>query len=546
MRAAFPGLRGAQGAAAGLPRMRLGGALDAVGPALGSALGTAAVMLAIGAACVAAALAAVTNSPVVIGLFAGLVLGGFLLWVPRLTLWLCVIGALLVSGVVSLFLPALSKITWLFSMLGFFLTLAAAFSLLAHPELRRTTPGYVWLALGLLLFAMGYAPLAGSSLPEMMAGTKRCFQLWGVMFACAGLLRDTEDLGRIVRLLLVLAGLQLPFALYQRIVLVPQREGMGNGVVPIDVVSGTFEASFLGGGNSSGMVLFLTMALALVIAAWREGALKGWWCLLLALLFALPMGLGETKVVVLFLPLMLLVLFGRYVRRAPVVSVLMLLAGIGCTALLFYIYAAHFGRSGLSVADRLRETIAYNFGSVGYLGSYSLNRTTALTHWWAHHGVANPHELLFGHGLGSSYFAPASFVQGHVARAHGYIGIGLTAASSILWDLGLAGLLVVLAIMALAWRRAGRALRRAPDGWSRASMVAARVGLLLFGVLLFYADSLLNALSVQCLWMLTLGGIAVAARCWSPDAAPAAFADTQPMLPGRGLAAHRPGYVGWN
>lgn len=537
MRLAAPGLRGLHPAVA----TRLGGAVDALSPVLAGG----AFMLAIGAACVAAAFASITNSPVVIGLFAGLVLGGFLLWVPRLALWLCVVGALLVSGIVSLFLPSLSKITWLFSMLGFFLTLASAYSLLAHPDLRRSTPGYVWMGLGLMMLAIGFAPVAGSSLPELAAGTKRCFQLWGVMFACAGLMRDTDDLARIVRLLLVLAALQLPFALYQRIVLVPQREGMGNGVVPIDVVSGTFEASFLGGGNSSGMVLFLTMALTLVIAAWREGALKGRWCLLLALLFALPMGIGETKVVVLFLPLMLLVLFGRYFRRAPVASLLMLLVGVGCTALLFYIYATHFGRSGLSVADRLRETIAYNFGSVGYLSSYSLNRSTVLTHWWAHHGLANPHEMLFGHGLGSSYFAPASFVHGHVARAHGYIGIGLTAASSILWDLGLVGLLVVLAIMAMAWRRAGRALQRAPDAWSRAVMVAARVGLLLFGLLLFYSDSLLNALSVQCLWMLTLGGIAVAARCWSPDAAPAAFADTQPMGPGHGMA-WRPRHVGWN
>jgi hypothetical protein len=529
---AFPGLRGLQ---PGLSGLRSGHRLESVGPLLTGGL----FLLAIGLACLAASFAAITNSPVVIGLFAGLVLGAFLLWVPRLALWLCVLGALLISGLVSLFLPALSKITWLFSMLGFFLTLASAFSLLAHPELRRGTPGYVWLGLGLMAFAIGFAPVAGSSMPELMAGTKRCFQLWGVMFACAGLMRDTQDLGRIVRLLLILAALQLPFALYQRIVLVPQREGMANGVVPIDVVSGTFEASFLGGGNSSGMVLFLTMALALVVAAWREGVLKGAWCLLLALVFLLPMGLGETKVVVLFLPLMLLVLFARYVRRAPMASVLMLLIGIACTVLLFYIYAVHFGRSGLSIGDRLRQTIDYNFGSVGYLASYSLNRTTVLTHWWAHHGWENPHELLFGHGLGSSYFAPASFVQGHVARAHGYIGIGLTAASSILWDLGLLGLLAVLAMMALAWRRAGRALRRAPGGWARASMVAARVGLLLFGVLLFYADSLLNALSVQCLWMLTLGGIAVAARSWSPDAEPAAFADTQPMmLPGRRLAVH--------
>lgn len=489
-------------------RPRPGARAAASWPAL---LGGAAVLA---LACVVAAFAAITNSPVIIGLFAGLVLGAFLLWVPRLALWLCVIGALLVSGFVSLFVPALSKVTWLFSMLGFFLTMASVASLLGHPELRRSTPGFVWLALLLMLCAVAGAPLAGSSPGEALAGTKRYFQLWGVLFACAWLLRDTVDMARIVRFLFVLALLQLPIALYQRIALVPQREGMGRGVVPIDVVSGTFEASFLGGGNSSGMVLFLTMALAFVVAAWREGVLKGGWCLLLALLFLLPMGLGETKVVVLFLPLMLLVVAARFMRQAPLATVGVLLVGLACTAVLFWIYATAFGKAGITLAERLQQTIDYNFGNVGYLASYSLNRSTALSYWWSQHGLANPHELLFGHGLGSSYFAPASFVQGHVAREHGYIAIGLTAASTLLWDLGLAGLLVVLGIFALGWRQSGHLLARAPDGWSRAALLAARTGLVLMVVLLFYTDSLLNALSVQCLWMLSLGGIALAARHW--------------------------------
>lgn len=495
---------------------------------------TAGMVLLVIVACGFAALAAISNSPIVIGVFVGAVVGVFLLAVPRLALWLCIVGSLVVSGFVSLFLPSLSKISWLVSMLGFFLLFAGALSALGNPASSRKTPPFVWLALLLLLYALATAPLAGSTPSELMAGAKRYFQLWGILFASAWALRGVDEYRRVVKFLFVLSLAQLPLALYQRIILVPLRYGMGNGVVPIDVVSGTFEASFLGGGNSSGMVLFLTIVLVFTISAWRERMLKGWQCALLSLLLLLPMALGETKVVVVFMPLAFLVIFGRNLRRAPIASITILLAGLGVTALLFWIYGTYFGKTGLSLAQRLEQSIAYNFGNVGYYGAYSLNRTSALTYWWSNHGWANPHELLFGHGLGSSYFAPASLVQGHVARAHGYIGLGLTGASTILWDLGLLGLVLMLAVLWAAWRSAGRLFARAPVGWPRAAIVALQAALLLFGVMLFYGDSVLNALSVQCLLMLCLGGLASATREWGE--ATVGIAPQQVLVP----AARRP------
>ncbi|MDP3086326.1 MAG: hypothetical protein Q8N44_21865 [Rubrivivax sp.] len=469
-----------------------------------------------------AALAAISNSPIAVGLVAGLLMGALLLSVPRVALWACVIGALLVSGFISLFFPFLNKATWLFSMLGFFLAVAALIQLIASPKLRADTPGFLWVGLIFIVFALATAPLAGSSALELLAGAKRYLQFWGLMFAGAWLLKSIVDYERIVRFLMVLALLQLPLALYQRIALVPLREGLGRGVVPIDVVSGTFEASLLAGGNSSAMVLFLTIALAFVLSAWREQQLSGFKCALLSALLVLPMGLGETKVVVVLLPLMLLVVFGRYVRRAPMASLLILLTGLACTALLFWLYGSYFGKTGLTLAQRLQATIEYNFGDVGYYGSFSLNRTTALKYWWANHGAANPLELFFGHGLGTSYAAPTSLVQGHVARQHGFIAIGFTAASSILWDLGLIGLVLLLVMLAMAWRTAGRLLASAPSGWARSAIVAARVSVLLFAVMLFYTDSVLNALSVQALLMICLGGVAAAARHWPTPDRPAA------------------------
>lgn len=60
-------------------------------------------------ACLLAALVSASGDFIVVGVFTGLVLGLFLLMAPRLALWACVIGALLVSGFVSLFLPSLVK-----------------------------------------------------------------------------------------------------------------------------------------------------------------------------------------------------------------------------------------------------------------------------------------------------------------------------------------------------------------------------------------------------------------------------------------------------
>lgn len=462
---------------------------------------------------VLAGLVSTTASPVLLGLVGGSLMGGFLLMAPRLSFWLTMAGALIASGVISLFFPGLNKVTWLFSMLGFLMLFAAALHAMGSRS-EPPAPAFIKLGLVFIVYAVAVAPLAGSTPFELLAGLKRYFQFWGVMLLAAWMLQVRTEGRLAVRLLFVLALLQLPMALYQRLELVPRRQGLGGGVVPIDVVSGTFEATMLGGGNSSAMVLFLTIALAFTLAAWREGVLRPLVAMLLSLWFIAPMALGETKVVVLFLPLMVLVLFWRYVRRAPVQSFLLLIVGLVLAGVLGYVYLSYFGTPGMSVEQRLQATIDYNFGRVGYYGGTGLNRTTALRYWLEHNGWSNPHEFVFGHGLGSSYAAPTSFVQGHVARLHGFIAIGLTAASSILWDLGVVGIVLYLGMLALAWRHAGRLLPLAPAGWYRAALISARVGLALFVVLLFYTDSMLNSLSVQFLLMTLLGGIAMASRTW--------------------------------
>lgn len=488
------------------------------GAAASASLRSVGIGLLVSVGGVLSVLAAISNSPIVIGVVAGAILGAFLFMVPRMALWLCVLGAMLAAGAVSLFAPSLNKLTWLFSLLGFFLLVASLFRGLVSPPGSAKAPIFVRLALLFIAYALLVSPLTGATIGELVAGGKRYFQFWGLMFAGAWLLRDPRDFARLFKFLAVVAALQLPLALYQRIWLVPARVGLGNGVVPIDVVSGTFEATMLGGGNSSAMVLFLTLAAVVLVSAWREGALSlGRFVLALAWVLV-PMGLGETKVVVVFLPIVLLVLFGQYVRRAPAASIAILIGGLALTGLLFWIYGTYFGKPGHSLAQRLQATIDYNFGNVGYYGAYSLNRTTALTYWWQHHGAENPLQMFFGHGLGSSYAAPTALVQGHVALAHRLIGIGFSAASSLLWDLGLLGLSLFAATLVGAWRSASAMLARAPSAWWRAALTGIRCAVPLFAVMAIYTDSLLNALSVQCLLMLCLGTLAYCHFAWAAPA----------------------------
>ena len=482
----------------------------------GSPQSTLAIALLIGFSALLAIVASASGSPIVIGVLTGAILGGFLFAVPRLAFWLCVVGAMLVAGAVSLFTPQFNKVTWLFSMLGFYLLIASLFRRMVSSPPVTPAPTFVWLALLFVGYALLVSPLAGSTPAELIAGAKRYFQFWGLLFAGAWLLRAPRDFSRLAKLLTFIAVLQLPLALYQRVVLVPLRNGLGNGVVPIDVVSGTFEATMLAGGNSSAMVLYLTIASVVLVSAWREGVI-GFGRFLLALVWVLlPMGLGETKVVVVFLPIALFVLFGQYVRRAPMASISILVLGMGLTFLLFWVYGTYFGRPGYTLLQRFDATLGYNFGDVGYYGAYSLNRTTALTYWWHNHGAENPIQMVFGHGLGSSYAAPTSLVQGHVAAAHRFIGIGFSVMSSLLWDLGLVGLALFSGTLMAAWRTSTLLLRVATCAWWRAALTGIRGAIALFAVMMFYNDSVLNAQSVQCLLMLCLSALAYCHRTWRP------------------------------
>lgn len=457
-------------------------------------------------------LVAVTANAIIVALAAGLLIGLLLLALPLWSIWLILVAGLLIVGVLPLWVDFLaSKSAWGVSLLGFLLFLGAIYKLLTTPDLTRTTPAFIWLALIFFLFTVVNSLAQWYSAGEFLSGLKRYFQVWGLMFAMAWVVADGQHFRRWKKFLLITALVQLPFAVYELIEFVPRREVLAMslpGLVPIDVVAGTFGASLYSGGANAEMATFLIIVFAFLLAHSREKTLPKKYLPLLAVPVLAPLFLGETKVVVILLPLMFLVLYRRELIMRPHYGILGLVVG---GLLTFGAGYAYLSLSKKSIDEQVANTLSYNLYEKGY-GGYALNRTTVLSFWAEQQGADDPVSFVFGNGLGSAQTS-ASLIPGHVAQRYPRFGIGLTAASTLLWETGIVGFGLFLSILVLAWRSAARLRRLSGDPGVRADAAAIQAALALFAFYLFYRSSLLDTLTFQVVFATLLGYLAWQHRC---------------------------------
>jgi hypothetical protein len=479
--------------------------------------------IAIGGAAIITGLLASTGEVLALAPVAGGLLSLFLLTRFDLAIWLLLVGALWLNGWVTLLLPGMNKVSWALSMLGFFLLLGSAIVFFSERDRQSLRlPAFVPLLLILVGVSCSLAFVLGrGSAMEILAGIKRAYQLVGLTVALAllpvnGYTQRCFDAW--LTFFSVLALLQFPMALFQRIVLVPMRVGMGGGVVPLDIVSGTFESYLRGGGSSSVMAMFLTICIAYGFAAWREGLWSTAKLVRVVVWLAAPLSLGETKIVLVLLPMMFLLVFARQARMRPFLTFFILFLGGVLVMVLGWLYFASMAKQGRSVEEEIQRTIEYNFGSAGYYeGRASLNRTTVLTFWGREHGLHNPLETVFGHGLGSSYSSRApegtgALVAGHLSRRYRAMAINLTAASTLLWETGILGIGLLSAVFVSAWWTSGRLLDGSKDPMLRARLTALRVSLAVHAVAVLYSNAIVNSLSQETLFAFSLGYLAWLAR----------------------------------
>lgn len=445
---------------------------------------------------------AVTASVVLVSMAAALLVGAFLLMKPTWNIWLVLSLGLLVAGVVPIWADYLaSKAVWGVSIMGFMLMVSALFSVAGSPRVGRNTPGFVWLALAFMSYAVLSTLVQFHSIGELFGGFKRYFQAFGLLFALSWLAIGEQDIRRWRKFLIIVALVQLPFAVYELIELVPLRQTFGIPfLVPIDVVAGTFGANLYTGGANSEMATFLIIVLAFMLARQRAKLLSLRHLVLIAPFVLAPLFLGETKVVVILLPLTFLVLYRRELVSRPDIAVMGLIFG---SILTVGAGIAYLTITKTTLDDQIESTLSYNVYEKGH-GAYKLNRTKVLSFWAEQQGAHDPVSFVLGNGLGSAH----TNTGGYIAMRYPTYGIGLTAASTLLWELGIVGITLFLGILLLAWRTAAGLRRAADEAWVRADASAIQAALPLFGVYLFYRVSLLETLSFQIVFAVLLGYLA--------------------------------------
>lgn len=457
-----------------------------------------AAMLAVGVLSVFFGLLAVTANPVLIGLGAGLVLGPILLALPELTVWIVLVIGLLM-GVLSAN-PQFSKVTWIVSILSMMLLLPSVINMLWSRQ--RQAPGFILIALAFMAYCLIASLAQWYSLGEFIAGFKRYFQMFGLMLALTLIAFTPQSFVRWRKFLLVVALLQFPFALYELLVLVPQRGGVSLSSYTTDVIAGTFGANMQGGSPNSVMVIYLFVAISFLVARWRSGLIENRFFYPLLLIFMLPIGMGETKIALIMLPMVGLVLLGKDLMRAPLRYLPALLGMTLLVALLGYLYVVVMMES--SLLEAIESTLKYNIGSQGYSANQHLNRMTSVTFWGAQQGLHDPIGLLFGNGLGSSYTSMGA-MAGHLGVKYLDYGINLTAASTLLWDTGLIGLVLFISILVSAWFAAKRLAHAVDDPAVRADALAIQAAIPLFMLSLVYSDAIVNLLAMEMIFAMVLG-----------------------------------------
>ena len=448
-------------------------------------------------------------------ILAGLIAGPVIMIYPSVLLWVTLAGGLIVSGVVMLYFPQFQVIRWgvaVASMLLVVRALMEGISDRGDAAPRRNLPSLFWwvIAFMLIVIVSSLANWQGGKL--LVIGLKSYFQVSGIFFALVIMAWPSRVIERLPKVIFWFAILQLPFVIHEYLFLVPRRAGAGNGVVPADVVAGTFGSSELGGGSNMELSAFMFIVFSVFVSLWKRKYLPLNKLIFISVLLLAPVFVNQSKVSVIFLALVFLTIYKAEFLRQPHK---ILLPGIFMALIMsgmLYVYAL-FNATEVSSnpADLVETTIEQNFSSDTGHGAFYLNRWTTITFWFQKHSISDPWPMLIGHG-------PRATREGGVGldtedtfarRMYPDMGIGLTAVSALLWETGAVGLVLVFCIFGSAFRSAGILADRYRDNQRQAAIFSGlQAGVVVMALTLFHKSSFVYNIAYQTIIMLLLGYLA--------------------------------------
>lgn len=337
---------------------------------------------------------------------------------------------------------------------------------------------------------------------EVLVGAKVYLFIWGFFFLLTVSSLSPKLLERIWKGVLIVAILQFPFCLYQRLFVAARREAAGGGLESLDAIVGTFPGTETGGASGS-LAVFSVFAIALALSLRRSKSVGAGVAALVVLASLVSIGVGETKVILVLFPLAFLVMNRGEVFRRPIyflgtgVFVIVILGGI------MALYAQQWTPGGrqVSTLDYL-ENSAYVTNPDAFRGG-QVGRTAALNLWYRD-GRGTPQTILLGYGPAASQ-GGATGKKGVIAARFAPLQVNSTVASQMLWDIGVLGLAAFLAIPLTAFFQALRlsSLAEIP-AFHRSALEASALMMAFAGVMVPYDKALLFVPQLQVVFLLAL------------------------------------------
>ncbi len=460
-----------------------------------------------------------TSNLFMIGIIGGALIAVFVAFFPKLLLWSSIVGGIVIAGTVRLYYPPLQFVSWLVAGASFLLLLYVAsewFRKQAAYTKHTNTPGIVHLGLLFILLVAFTTLVNKGALGTTISGLKGYFQIWPLLFVMALVKWDEKTMRAFPKAMFWIALLQIPLVLHQYLFLVPQRTGLGNGIVPVDIVSGSFGGEKTGGGSNATLALFMIMIWAGALSQWKLKVISNWQMFLISPLLLFPLFLNESKISVLFLAIIFLGLYREdLIRRPHVFIVGVISTTLMVFALLASYVAVHANQKNITMETYVQETVDQNFGDLRSRWSSYLNRYSVYGFWADRHGLEDPVHTLIGHGLAQSKDAAGAIpIKSLATTRYPGMGIGITAVPALLWDVGLIGTGIILAMFWWAWRAAGNVAKHYQSDKGMFAVFRALQAIIpVFVLSLAHKNFFVFDLPYQTLVFGTLGYIAYWQRC---------------------------------
>jgi len=338
---------------------------------------------------------------------------------PRPLFWGTVILGLVVAGFTRLYVPALQEVRWLLVPLSMALIVHGLVS--PRDDEPIEFPAFLWFAIAFIMVLCLTSMINSVPTKVSALGIKGYLQVWGLMFGLALIPFRRETTNTLLKLMLLIAFIQIPLAAHQFFVLVPQRYGLGDGIVPVDVVAGSFGAHRFGGGDvvTESKIALIYLIVAFVLLAWS-------------------FRLGK--------PSRVIGMTGGFVALTVIII----------SALIAFAPKANQVRS---LSDLIEYTWNYNVRSDTSYGG-RLSRAGSYRYWAAEHGLSAPVSTLIGNGAGVTRKETKSPVLSTESLFDMELEVGRTGATAVLWETGIIGLAFVIGMFVSALRLAGRMARR--------------------------------------------------------------------------------------